>query len=87
MGASLLLLSASLLLSPLASDTQPVRSETACLCTQSPSSEPCGPERTTCHCVDAPGWTLLRFWAPETSRCEELVFFLIDGAESVKPTP
>jgi len=78
MGSTLLL--STLLLSPLLpAASQPPRAENACLCTQSANSEPCGPERTTCHCVDSPGWTLIRFWAPETSRCEELVFFLIDG--------
>ena len=78
MGVSLLLLS-SLLFAPTSSKVLPPHAENACLCTQSASIEPCGPERTTCHCVDSPGWTLVRFWAPETSRCEELVFFLIDG--------
>jgi len=77
MGSSLLL--STLLLSPLPTTSLPAPAEQACLCTQSPNSEPCGPERTTCHCVDSPGWTLVRFWADETSRCEELVFFLIDG--------
>lgn len=78
MGASILLLS-TLLLAPASSSALPPHAENACLCTQSASTEPCGPERTTCHCVDSPGWTLVRFWAPETSRCEELVFFIIDG--------
>jgi hypothetical protein len=78
MGASLLLLS-SLLLAPSSSAAHAPRAENACLCTESASTEPCGPERTTCHCVDSPGWTMVRFWAEETSRCEELVFFLIDG--------
>jgi hypothetical protein len=78
MGSSLLLLS-TLLLSPAPTAILSPRAENACLCTQSASSEPCGPERTTCHCVDSPGWTLVRFWAAETSRCEELVFFLIDS--------
>ncbi len=78
MGASILLLS-TLLLAPSSSAALPPHAANACLCTQTASIEPCGPERTTCHCVDSPGWTLVRFWAPETSRCEELVFFLIDG--------
>ena len=78
MGSAILLLS-TLLLSPVTNSVLPPRAENACLCTQSASSEPCGPERTTCHCVDSPGWTLVRFWAAETSRCEELVFFLIDS--------
>jgi hypothetical protein len=78
MGASILLLS-TLLLAPTSSRALPSQAANACLCTQTASTEPCGPERTTCHCVDSPGWTLVRFWAPETSRCEELVFFLIDG--------
>jgi len=78
MGSSLLLLS-TLLLSPMPTPSLPTSAEQACLCTESPSSEPCGPERTTCHCVDSTGWTRVRFWAPETSRCEELVFFLING--------
>lgn len=78
MGGSLLLLS-SLLLAPSSSAAQPPRVENACLCTESASIEPCGPERTTCHCVDSPGWTMVRFWAPETARCEELVFFPMDG--------
>lgn len=85
MSASLLLLS-SLLLAPSSSSALAPRAENACLCTESASTEPCGPERTTCHCVDSPGWTLVRFWAPETSRCEELVFFLIDGdASAARP--
>jgi len=83
MGSSLLLLS-TLLFSPMSSASLPPHAENACLCTQSPSSEPCGPERTTCHCVDSPGWTLVRFWAPETSRCEELVFFLMDGESGAR---
>lgn len=78
MGSSLLLMSV-LLLSPTPATTLPARAEQACLCTQSASLEPCGPERTTCHCVQSPGWTLVRFWADETSRCEELVFFTVDG--------
>ena len=78
MGSTFLLLS-TLMLSPLYTSVLPPHAENACLCTQSPSSEPCGPERTTCHCVHSPGWTLVRFWAPETSRCEELVFFIVDG--------
>jgi len=81
MGASLLLLS-SLLLAPTSTTALPPRAENPCLCTQTASIEPCGPERTTCHCVDSPGWTLVRFWAAETSRCEELVFFLIDSDAS-----
>jgi hypothetical protein len=78
MGPPILLLS-TLLLSPMPTANLQASAEHACLCTESPGSEPCGPERTTCHCVDSTGWTRVRFWAPETSRCEELVFFLIDG--------
>jgi hypothetical protein len=85
MGASILLLS-TLLLAPSSSTALPPHAANACLCTQSASIEPCGPERTTCHCVDTPGWTLVRFWAPETSRCEELVFFIMDGdSPSARP--
>jgi hypothetical protein len=80
MGAPILLLS-TLLLAPTSSSALPQRAASACLCTQSANLEPCGPERTTCHCVDSPGWTLVRFWAPETSRCEELVFFLIESED------
>jgi len=78
MGSSLLMLS-MLLLSPLPDRNLEPEAEKACLCTQSASQPPCGPERTTCHCVSSPGWTLVRFWAADTSRCEELVFFLLDG--------
>lgn len=77
---SALLLLSSLLLAPDPSAVVTPRSEAACLCTQSPSSEPCGVERTTCHCLDAPGWTRVRYWARESERCEELVFFLNEGA-------
>ena len=85
MSAPFLLLS-SLLMAPSSSAALTPRAEHACLCTQSASIEPCGPERTTCHCVHSPGWTLVRFWAEETSRCEELVFFLFDG-ETPSPLP
>lgn len=85
MGSSLLLLS-TLLLAPLPAGSLASTAEQACLCTQSESSERCGPERTTCHCVDSPAWTLVRFWAEETSRCEELVFFSTDG-EPATPRP
>ncbi|MGH9884204.1 MAG: hypothetical protein ACREBE_01660 [bacterium] len=78
MGPSVLLLS-TLLLSHLPAPSLRASAEHACLCTESPSSEPCGPERTTCHCADSTGWTRVRFWAEETSRCEELVFYLLDG--------
>jgi hypothetical protein len=76
---SMVVLFSTLLLSPLPAPSLPTSADQACLCTESPSIEPCGPERTTCHCVDSTGWTRVRFWAPETSRCEELVFFLING--------
>jgi hypothetical protein len=85
MGSSLLMLS-MLLLSPLPDvNLEPVV-EKPCLCTQSASTPPCGPERTTCHCASSPGWTLVRFWASDTSRCEELVFFLLDGTSEPTQT-
>jgi hypothetical protein len=83
MGPSVLLLS-TLLMAPMPAPSLPASAEHACLCTESPASERCGPERTTCHCVDSTGWTRVRFWAQETSRCEELVFFLTDGDGSPK---
>lgn len=79
MGSALLLLS-SLLLAPDAAAIRPNRSQAACICTESSSREPCGIERTTCHCLDAPAWMRVRYWAPESERCEELVFFLNEGA-------
>jgi hypothetical protein len=86
MGSSLLVLS-MLLLSPLPDRDLEPAPEKACLCTQSASLPPCGPERTTCHCVSSPGWTLVRFWASDTARCEELVFFLLDGQTEATRAP
>jgi hypothetical protein len=79
MGSSLLL-GVALLLAPQPTSTSlgPGNAE-RCLCNQSEPVEPCGPERTTCHCVESPGWTRVRFWSSDVSRCEELVFFLIDA--------
>ncbi len=81
MGAALWLLS-TLLLAPDAAAIRPQRSEAACICTESSSREPCGVERTTCHCLDTPAWTRVRYWAPDSERCEELVFFLNDAGVS-----